>query len=58
MSRPRCAYPVGDFQGEDLRCDRPAAWETDDLQEVHHLCDEHCREALRWNDFRREAVQP
>lgn len=50
----RCQYPLDDASHEC--CDRLAAWETDDLQAVHFLCEEHCTEALRWNDFGADEV--
>lgn len=53
---PTCEYPVHSAPGVAEPCDRPAKWETQDLQAVHHLCEEHCREALRWNDFRVDEV--
>jgi len=39
-------------------CDKPANWETNDLAEVHYLCERHCAEALQFNDFRRDEVGP
>ncbi len=47
---PRCEYPSDDPCGE------PAVWTTDDLQEVHHLCVEHCIDAFLSNDFVTEPV--
>ncbi len=57
MSRG-CEHPVTlavDPPTMDV-CGKPAVWETQDLKEVHHLCDEHCTEALLWNDFTRDAL--
>lgn len=51
-----CQYPVTLARGVADTCGKPAEWETDDLKAVHHLCDEHCNEALRWNDFIADPV--
>ncbi len=48
----RCEYPMGSDA-----CGEPAVWETDDLQEVHHLCAEHCIDAFLSNDFVAERVE-
>lgn len=56
MVAKRCQYPVGADAWTVDCCERPAAWETDDLQEIHYLCETHCSEALRWNDFLTEEV--
>lgn len=51
-----CQYPTGDYQGRELSCGRPAVWETDDLQEIHFLCEHHCDDAEEWNTFRKERL--
>lgn len=53
--RPRCEYPVPCGLRSDT-CDAPAVWETQDLAEIHHLCQEHVDEALQMNDFRTDPV--
>ncbi len=52
----RCQYPMDRAPHYTEPCDKPAVWETDGLQAVHHLCDEHCKDALMWNDFQADPV--
>lgn len=58
MTRPCCQHPVDLAPGIADTCDKPANWETNDLAEVHYLCERHCAEALQFNDFRRDEVGP
>lgn len=56
MSAPTCDYPVTLAPGVADTCGKVAVWETNDLQEIHGLCEDHCNEALEMNDFRRDEV--
>jgi len=48
----RCECPRDDL----AECGRPAEWSTDDLGDVHHLCEECCLDTRNWNEFRIEAA--
>ncbi len=52
----RCEYPVATEPLGALECGKPAVWETEDLQEVSYLCDEHCCEAMRDNHMHADPV--
>lgn len=55
----RCEYPAfAEGEGDVLAdCGRPSVWTTDDLGDVHHLCNAHCVEAMTSNDFSFSPVE-
>lgn len=50
---PRCQA----LKEDDRPCGEAAEWSTDDLGEVHHVCDACSRELMMMNDFRKEALR-
>ena len=51
-----CDYPVTLTAHVADVCGKPAAIETDDLGDIHHLCAAHHAEAQQMNDYRTEDL--